>query len=58
MLPVAPAGTGQPAELAEARLEALDARLERRQHVRQPLTAGVVEVRGQLDAGQPLERAP
>ena len=38
------------AELAEARLERVDAGLERGEHVRQPLAAGVVEVRGQLDA--------
>ena len=40
------------AQLAEARLERVDARLERRQHVGEPLAAGVVEVGGQLDAGQ------
>src|SRR4029077_2134397 len=39
------------AELAEARLERLAAAFERRKDVRQPLPAGVVEVRGQLDAG-------
>ena len=45
------------AELAEARLEALDPALERGEHVRQPLAAGVVEVRGQLDPGaEPLGR--
>src|SRR4051812_28506976 len=38
------------AELAEARLEAVAAGLQRRQHVGQPLAARVVEVRGQLDA--------
>src|SRR5205085_5472675 len=41
-------------ELAERALEGLHARLERRQDVGEPLAAGVVEVRGQLDARQPL----
>ena len=64
MLPVAPAGTGQPPELAEARLEALHARLQRRQHVGEALPARVVEVRGQLqlpspsDARGPRRRTP
>ena len=42
------------AELAEARLEGLDPLLQRRQHVGQPLAAGVVEVGGQLDPGEAL----
>ena len=37
------------AELAEARLERLDARLQRREHVGEALAAGVVEVGGELD---------
>src|SRR5215218_6365048 len=45
---------GAAAELAEARLEAADARVERRQHVGEPLATRVVEVRGELDPGQPL----
>ena len=36
------------AELAEARLEAVDPGPQRREHVREPLPARVVEVRGQL----------
>ena len=36
------------AELAEARLEAVDPGLQRREHVREALPARVVEVRGQL----------
>ena len=51
MLPVAPGGHRAAAELAEARLERVARRLERGQHVGQPLAAGVVEVRGQLDLG-------
>ena len=38
-----------PAQLAEARLEAADSRVEGGEHVRQPLPPGVVEVRGELD---------
>ena len=49
MLPVAPGGHRAAAELAEARLERAHARVERRQHVREPLPARVVEVGGQLD---------
>ena len=48
MLPVAPARHGTAAQLAEARLEAVDPRLERGEHVREPLAAGVVKMRGQL----------
>ena len=40
------------AELAEARLEALDPDLQCGEHVGQALAAGVVEVSGQLDVGQ------
>ena len=49
MLPVAPAGTGQPPSSPKERLEGVDAHLERREHVGQALPAGVVEVRGELD---------
>ena len=49
MLPVAPARDRAAAELAEARLERVAARLERREDVGQALAAGVVEVRGELD---------
>ena len=57
MLPVAPGRHRAAAELAEARLEALHARLERGEHVREPLPARVVEVRGQLDrVAEPLAR--
>ena len=56
MLPVAPGRHRAAAELAERRLEALDPGLERRQHVREPLPAGVVEVGGQLDAGSASTR--
>src|SRR6185369_7856682 len=42
------------AELAEARLEGVDADLQRRQHVGQRLAAGVVEVGGAFDLGQLL----
>ena len=51
MLPVAPGGHRAAAQLAEARLERRAAGLQRGEHVREPLAAGVVEVRGQLDAG-------
>ena len=44
------------AELAERALERVDAGLERGEHVREPLAAGVVEVGGQLDARQALAR--
>ncbi len=54
MLPVAPAGHRAAAELAEARLERRAAGLQRGQHVGESLAARVVEVRGQLDAGQRL----
>ncbi len=46
------------AELAEARLEAVDPGLERRQHVREPLAARVVEVRGQLAPRRRARRGP
>src|SRR3954464_6429780 len=42
-------GDGAAAELAEARLEALAAGLERGEDVGESLAAGVVEVRGELD---------
>ena len=57
MLPVAPGRDRAAAELAEARLEALDAGLERGEHVGQALPARVVEVRGQLDVGAERARA-
>ena len=44
------------AELAEARLEGVDALLQRGQHVGEALAAGVVEVGGQLDPAEPLAR--
>src|SRR3954454_10313816 len=44
------------AELPEGALEGVDALLERGQHVRQALAAGVVEVRRQLDVAQTLSR--
>ena len=56
MLPVEPGRDRAAAELAEARLEALDALVERGQRVRQALAAGVVEVGGELDASEALER--
>ena len=49
MLPVAPGGHRAAAQLAEGRLEGVDADLERGEHVGQALAAGVVEVRGELD---------
>ena len=45
------------AELAEARLEALDAGLQRGEHVGEALPARVVEVRGQLDLLAQRDRA-
>ena len=42
---------GAATELAEARLEALHARLQRGHDVREALAAGVVEVRRELDTG-------
>ena len=45
-------------ELAEARFEALDSALQGREHVRQPLTARVVEVGGELRRGLRIARAP
>ena len=57
MLPVAPAGTGQPPSSPKLDSNELHARLERRVDVGQPLAARVVEVGGQLDVGQPVERA-
>src|SRR5439155_27236253 len=44
------------AELAERRLERLDALLERREHVREPLSARVVKVGRELQPRQPLAR--
>ena len=55
--PVAPGGYRAAAELAERRLEAVDSRLERGQHVRQPLAARVMEVSGQLDRRAAPRRA-
>ena len=48
MLPVAPAGTGQPPSSPKLDSKLSDAGLERREHVREALPARVVEVRGQL----------
>src|SRR5205085_6297123 len=45
-------GHGAAAELAEGGLEAVDARLERGEHVRERLPARVVEVRGELERGR------
>ncbi len=57
MLPVAPAGTGQPPSSPKRGLEARAAGLQRREHVRQALTARVVEVAGQLRvAREPISR--
>ena len=50
MLPVAPAGTGQPPSSPKLDSNDSHAGLERGQHVREALPARVVEVRGQLDA--------
>ena len=49
MLPVAPFGTGQPPSSPKLDSNERTPGLERREHVRQPLAARVVEVRGQLD---------
>ena len=54
--PVAPLRHRAAAQLAERRLEGAHARLERRQHVGQPLPARVVEVRRQLDVGSARAR--
>ena len=54
MFPVDPGGDGAAAQLAEGALEGLHPGLERGQHVRQALAAGVVEVGGELDPGKPL----
>jgi hypothetical protein len=48
---------GAAAELAEARLERVDAGLERGEHVGEALAAGVVEVGGQLDVVAEASRA-
>src|SRR3982074_739246 len=45
-----------PAQLTEARLEAVDSGLEGAEDVGQALPSGVVEVRGELDPGQALAR--
>ena len=58
MLPVAPAGTGQPPSSPKLDSKLSTPGLERRQHVREPLTARVVEVRGQLDARQRARTPP
>ena len=54
MFPVAPAGTGHPPSSPKLDSNDSDAGLERRQHVRQSLPAGVMKVRRQLDARQRL----
>ena len=51
MLPVAPAGTGTPPQLAKARLEAAHAHLQGGKHVGEALTARVVKVSGELGPG-------
>ena len=56
MLPVEPGGTGQPPSSPNARLERVDPLLERGEHVGEALAAGVVEVGGELDPGEPLAR--
>ena len=48
MLPVAPGGTGQPPSSPKLDSKLSHPGLERREHVREPLPARVVEVRGQL----------
>ena len=48
MLPVAPAGTGQPPSSPKLDSKLAHAGVERGEHVRQTLPARVVEVRGQL----------
>src|SRR4051812_1695597 len=45
------------AQLAERGLERAHAGIERRHHIGKPLSARVVEVRGQLDAVEPLKGA-
>ena len=50
MLPVAPAGTGQPPSSPKLDSKLVHAGLQRREHVGEALPARVVEVRGQLDA--------
>ena len=54
MLPVAPGGTGQPPSSPNEDSKLIDPALERGEHVGQPLTPRVVEVRRELDAGQLL----
>ena len=49
MLPVAPAGTGQPPSSPKVDSKESMPDLERGEHVGQALAAGVVEVRGELD---------
>ena len=57
MLPVAPAGTGQPPSSPNEDSKLSQPGLERGEHVRQALPARVVEVRRQLDAvAEPLAR--
>ena len=57
MLPVAPAGTGQPPSSPKLDSKLVHAGLQRGEHVREPLPARVVEVRGQLDASPSRSRA-
>ena len=52
MLPVAPGGTGQPPSSPKLDSNELQPASQRGEHVREPLAAGVVEVRGQLDPGE------
>ena len=50
MLPVAPGGTGQPPSSPNEDSKLSTPGLQRGEHVREPLAARVVEMRGQLDA--------
>ena len=56
MLPVEPGGTGQPPSSPKLDSKLVDALVERGERVGEALAAGVVEVGGQLDAGQPFAR--